>query len=190
MKSTTAHYIRCLKPNDAKTAGDFDDSKVLSQVISCGILETIRVGAVQYSSKMKYEEFLDHFQLLGDFKLENRASFKNGIDSLLKNQSVWQMGKTNIYFQSGQLAYLENLKNLKSCIVIQKYIRGWLARIKARYQLKSCIVIQKYIRGWLARIKYARIKEANLIIQNEIMINQILGISKFLITIYSEMIYG
>lgn len=66
----------------------------------------------------------------------------------------YQFGKTKIFFQAGQVAYLEKLRSekLKVCgIMIQKHIRGWLARSKYLRIKRSVLLMQQRGRGLLAR---------------------------------------
>lgn len=57
--STNAHYIRCIKPNEAKAAWEFDPPLVLSQLKACGVLETIRISCAGYPTRWTFEEFAE-----------------------------------------------------------------------------------------------------------------------------------
>lgn len=66
----------------------------------------------------------------------------------------YRFGKTKIFFRAGQVAYLEKLRSdkLKACgIMIQKHVKGWLARRRYQRITKSVTLLQKYGRGLLAR---------------------------------------
>lgn len=45
LNCTDPHYIRCIKPNDAKKPFTFDNLRVIEQLRACGILETMRISA-------------------------------------------------------------------------------------------------------------------------------------------------
>lgn len=65
--STNAHYIRCIKPNEAKAAWEFEPQMVLSQLRACGVLETIRISCAGYPTRWSFEEFAERsapFQIL------------------------------------------------------------------------------------------------------------------------------
>ena len=67
---------------------------------------------------------------------------------------MYQFGKTKIFFRAGQVAYLEKLRSdrLQSCgIMIQKHIRGWLARNKYKKVKKMVQYVQTYGRGLISR---------------------------------------
>lgn len=57
--STNAHYIRCIKPNEAKVAWQFEPPLVLSQLQACGVLETIRISCAGYPTRWTFEEFAE-----------------------------------------------------------------------------------------------------------------------------------
>jgi myosin-5 len=57
--STNAHYIRCIKPNEAKAPWEFEPPLVLSQLKACGVLETIRISCAGYPTRWTYEEFAE-----------------------------------------------------------------------------------------------------------------------------------
>lgn len=54
---TNVHYIRCIKPNEAKKAWSFEPQQVLSQLRACGVLETIRISCAGYPSRWTFAEF-------------------------------------------------------------------------------------------------------------------------------------
>lgn len=58
---TNVHYIRCIKPNEAKEAWMFEPSMVLSQLRACGVLETIRISCAGYPTRWTFEEFADRY---------------------------------------------------------------------------------------------------------------------------------
>lgn len=59
INKTNVHYIRCIKPNEAKVAWGFEANMVLSQLRACGVLETIRISCLGYPSRWEFEEFAE-----------------------------------------------------------------------------------------------------------------------------------
>ena len=125
---------------------------------ACGVLETVRISAAGYPSRWTYMEFFQRYRMLAHSKLINRKQIKETcekiLNSLIKDQTKYQFGKTKIFFQAGQVAYLEKLRSekLKSAgIMIQKHVRGWLARRKYLKVRKSLALLQRYGKGVLAR---------------------------------------
>lgn len=58
---TNVHYIRCIKPNEAKKAWEFTPAQVLGQLRACGVLETIRISCAGYPTRWTYEEFAERY---------------------------------------------------------------------------------------------------------------------------------
>ena len=141
LDSTTCHYVRCIKPNETKSAFLYHDQKVYDQLKACGVLETIRISAARFSFKIAYEDFIKSFRVLGN--MQDKDSIKFCLSKLLKNKEAFQLGKTKIFFQSEQIAYLKMLRSEKlnsGCVIIQKWVRRWLARIKfAKLIQDQCI---------------------------------------------------
>lgn len=59
LKVTNVHYIRCIKPNEAKRPWEFQPQQVLGQLRACGVLETIRISCAGYPTRWTYEEFAE-----------------------------------------------------------------------------------------------------------------------------------
>jgi myosin V len=176
LNSTTPHYVRCIKPNDLKAPFQFDAKRAVEQLRACGVLETVRISAAGYPSRWTYAEFFQRYRMLINSKQTNRKQIKETCEkilvSLIKDQTKYQFGKTKIFFQAGQVAYLEKLRSEKlkpSCICIQKNIRMWIVKLKYEKIQKSALLIQCYLRGALARreLKLRRETRAAIIIQSK-----------------------
>ena len=62
---TNVHYIRCIKPNEAKRPWEFQPQQVLGQLRACGVLETIRISCAGYPTRWTYEEFAERYVIFG-----------------------------------------------------------------------------------------------------------------------------
>lgn len=182
INSTNAHYIRCIKPNEAKRAWEFDNVMVLSQLRACGVLETIRISLVGFPSKHTYEEFLHRFVVL--LPVEKEAKFKRGeiksesemkklsaqiLRQLVSDQSLYQTGKTKLFFRAGVLGQLEVAKTNKikgAVIVLQKHARRYIARNRWLAAKDSMINLQSLIRGSLVRTRLENQKKACVLLQS------------------------
>ena len=81
INNTNVHYIRCIKPNEAKKAWVFEPEQVLSQLRACGVLETIRISCAGYPSRWTFAEFAERCVAL----LPARCSWDTNIVDLDKN---------------------------------------------------------------------------------------------------------
>ncbi|OXG51031.1 hypothetical protein C355_02471 [Cryptococcus neoformans Th84] len=170
INNTNVHYIRCIKPNEAKKAWELDSHQVLSQLRACGVLETIRISCNGYPSRWEYAQFAERYHLMLHSKEWNQDLDLKQLCSLilqktLDNDDRYQLGLTKIFFRAGTLAFLESLRSRRQyelATTIQKYIRRRLA-YKHYSQLKSgAIVIQNWWRGVLSRKELVELKKLKI----------------------------
>lgn len=164
--ATQVHYVRCIKPNSAKVAFEFEPLMVLQQLRACGVLETIRISCAGYPSRWTYSEFCERYYLLAPsahWKKPQKDLVKVVIESNSRAMDKVQFGKTKVFMRAGMLAYLEKLRMDRLCFAattIQRCIRGRLARLYVKMYVKSIVRVQACVRGTLARIAYKRLLEA------------------------------
>lgn len=58
-------YIRCIKSNDQKQAGQFDAQRVRHQVRYLGLLENVRVRRAGFAFRQTFERFAQRYKLPG-----------------------------------------------------------------------------------------------------------------------------
>jgi len=59
-----------------------------------------------------------------------------------------------VFFRAGQVAYLEELRYRRlraACTLLQRHLRGWLARRHFGRARAAAICLQRWARGMLAR---------------------------------------
>jgi myosin V len=162
INSTDAHYIRCIKPNEAKESWKFEGPMVLSQLRACGVLETVRISTAGYPTRWTYEDFAMRYYMLchsSQWTTEIRQMGHNILQRALgatksEKSDKYQLGLTKIFFRAGMLAFLENLRSarLKECaIMIQKNLRAKYYRRKYLKIRESIIQVQAATRAFIAR---------------------------------------
>lgn len=162
INNTDVHYIRCIKPNEAKEAWKFEGPMVLSQLRACGVLETVRISCAGYPTRWTYEEFALRYYMLvpssqwaSEIRQMATAILTKALGSGTgKGLDKYQMGLTKIFFRAGMLAFLENLRTnrLNDCaIMIQKNLRAKYYRRKYLAARQAIISFQAAARAWLAR---------------------------------------
>lgn len=107
---TNVHYIRCIKPNEAKVAWEFEPNMVLSQLRACGVLETIRISCAGYPSRWTFDEFADRYCALVSSKhwhgkpdLEISELCSKILEVSIQDKDKYQIGTTKIFFRAGQV---------------------------------------------------------------------------------------
>ncbi|KAI8333990.1 P-loop containing nucleoside triphosphate hydrolase protein [Chlamydoabsidia padenii] len=174
---TNVHYIRCIKPNEAKVAWEFEPNMVLSQLRACGVLETIRISCEGYPTRWTFEEFVDRYYALVPFDYWNPQQRPDVhelasiiLDKTITDPSMYQVGKTKIFFRAGQLAYMEKRRadRFNECAtLLQKYMRRFICRTRFLRMRTLAINLQAVIRQRMARTKLVELREyrASLLIQ-------------------------
>lgn len=162
INNTDVHYIRCIKPNEAKEAWVFEGPMVLSQLRACGVLETVRISTAGYPTRWTYEEFALRYYMLVP-STSWTSEIRQMADAILtkalgtskgKGLDKYQLGLTKIFFRAGMLAFLENLRTtrLNECaIMIQKNLKAKYYRRKYLEARNAILMFQSLTRGHLAR---------------------------------------
>ncbi|KAI8065844.1 P-loop containing nucleoside triphosphate hydrolase protein [Gongronella butleri] len=186
---TNVHYIRCIKPNEAKVAWEFEPNMVLAQLRACGVLETIRISCEGYPSRWTFEEFVDRYYALVSFqqwdpktKPDPHVLASAILSATIQDESMYQVGRTKLFFRAGQLAYLEKRradrfnecatllqKNIRRFVYRSKYVRMRdlalslqcvlrrkvaMADLEARRRARASLIIQTNWRRYAARKQY------------------------------------
>ena len=162
INSTDVHYIRCIKPNEAKEAWKFEGPMVLSQLRACGVLETVRISCAGYPTRWTYEEFALRYYMLipstqwtTEIRDMGNAILRKALGEA-KNDGTdkYQLGLTKIFFRAGMLAFLENLRTNRlnqAAIMIQKNLRAKYWRRRYLEAVDSIKAFQGLARAVMAR---------------------------------------
>lgn len=57
----TPHYIRCIKPNENKAPGEYDQRRCSHQIKYLGLLENVRVRRAGFAYRQVFEKFLEQY---------------------------------------------------------------------------------------------------------------------------------
>ena len=159
INNTDVHYIRCIKPNEAKEAWKFEGPMVLSQLRACGVLETIRISTAGYPTRWTYEEFALRYYMLVESN-EWTSEIRRMANAILSKvigigrEDKYQLGKTKIFFRAGMLALLENTRTARlneAAIMIQKNLLARYYRRRYLEARESILYSQALIRAYIAR---------------------------------------
>jgi myosin V len=64
LRSTTPHYIKCIKPNSAKAPLQMEAPIVLEQLRYSGVLEVVRIRREGYTIRLSFIEFYRNYETL------------------------------------------------------------------------------------------------------------------------------
>lgn len=173
LKSKNPHYIRCIKPNDKKVAGLFDDKLVRHQVRYLGLMENIRVRRAGFAFRQEYDLALQRYKMLCKKTWPNWVGMpKEGVKELFKSLNIkptaYAYGRTKIFIRNPRTLFdLEERRKQgmhRLAVLIQTIFRGWRQQKQYRKMKESEIIIAKYYRGFRDRHQYQRTRNAAIVI--------------------------
>jgi len=167
------HFVRCIKPNETKSAGLFHSQKCMDQLRYAGMLETIRIRDQGYALREPHDEFFRRFRVLAP----NAKSCKDLVRQIcvlfgLADASQWQIGNTKVFLRrelaeildrtvasritaaarSIAGAFRQSLLNRKVRAV--KRIEAFFARVHFKVLVRKIVKVQAFIRGIKARLEF------------------------------------
>ncbi|NWZ27805.1 MYO1A protein, partial [Asarcornis scutulata] len=172
--SKNPNYIRCIKPNDTKTAMLFTPELVLAQIRYLGLMENVRVRRAGYAFRQLYNPFLQRYKMLGTKTWPRwSGSDREGTEVLLSELKFppeeLAYGYTKIFIHSPRTLFdlekrrQERINELAT--LIQKMFRGWRCRTQYQLMRKSQIIISAWFRGHAQKNKYKQMKQSALLLQ-------------------------
>ncbi|KAI8069511.1 P-loop containing nucleoside triphosphate hydrolase protein [Gongronella butleri] len=160
-------YIRTIKPNDNRSASEYDEKRVLHQVQYLGLCENIRVRRAGFAYRTTFDKFLDRFYLLspvtgyaGEYVWNGDAA-QGSREILLHNHlpaDEWQMGTSKVFIRHPETIFaLEHMRDRywhNMAIRIQRCWRNYV-----RYKHECATKIQRFWRANKYNIGYLQMRE-------------------------------
>uniref|UniRef100_A0A803V9A9 Unconventional myosin-Ia n=1 Tax=Ficedula albicollis TaxID=59894 RepID=A0A803V9A9_FICAL len=158
--SKNPNYIRCIKPNDTKSAMAFAPELVLAQARYLGLMENVRVRRAGYAFRQLYGPFLQRYKMLSRrtwprWDGEDREGAEVLMAGLAFPAEELAFGHTKIFIRSPRTLFdLERQRQERVselATLIQKMFRGWRCRTQYQLMRKSQILISAWFRGHRVR---------------------------------------
>ncbi|KAH0499873.1 Myosin-IIIb [Microtus ochrogaster] len=159
------HFVRCIKPNDERKALQFSQDRVLAQLRSTGILETVSIRRQGYSHRILFEDFVKRYYYLAFRAHQTPPVNKESCVAILEKSRLdrWVLGKTKVFLKYYHVEQLNLLLRevLGRVVMLQAYAKGWLGarrykRAREKRE-KAALAIQSAWRGYDARRKFKQI---------------------------------
>ncbi|XP_072909096.1 LOW QUALITY PROTEIN: unconventional myosin-Ic-like [Hemitrygon akajei] len=169
LMSKDPSYVRCIKPNDAKQSGRFDEVLIRHQVKYLGLMENLRVRRAGFAYRRRFEIFLQRYKSLCPQTWPNwRGPPADGVATLVQHLGYkpedYKLGRTKIFirFPKTLFATEDAFQLQKNSIAtkIQAEWRGFHQRQKYQKLRSSAITIQSWWRGEMGRRVAARRRNA------------------------------
>ena len=177
LESTTPHYVRCIKPNDTKSAFEIYPLRAVQQLRACGVLETIKISSAGYPSRWTYEEFFKRYRAMiksSDISWKRKPEFKEEIlKTTAKNvvkQVLIKRGKVDLRTTSTNLLNIhipdENQYQMgKTKIFFRAGQVAYMEKVRSDMMYKCAVIIQKTIRCYQSRKSFITKRRAAITIQ-------------------------
>ncbi|XP_023296245.2 unconventional myosin ID [Lucilia cuprina] len=146
-------YVRCIKPNDIKSSSVFDEERVEHQVRYLGLLENVRVRRAGFVHRQRYDKFLLRYKMISQYTWPNfrAGSDRDGVRVLIEEKGFGQdvkYGHTKIFIRSPRTLFsLEKQRNEMIphiVILLQKQVRGWIARQNYKKMKAAMVIMRAY----------------------------------------------
>ncbi|XP_072548925.1 unconventional myosin-Ih [Salminus brasiliensis] len=160
LMSKESWYVRCLKPNDDKRPGHFDDVVVRHQVKYLGLMEHLRVRRAGFAYRRRYEVFLKRYKPLCPDTWPNwKGTAAEGVERLVRHLGYkpdeYKMGRTKLFIRHPRTLFATedayDICRHELATRIQAKYKGY--RIKGDYlrQKEAATKIEACWRGLQAR---------------------------------------
>uniref|UniRef100_A0A8C5FDK9 Unconventional myosin-Ic-like n=1 Tax=Gadus morhua TaxID=8049 RepID=A0A8C5FDK9_GADMO len=148
LMSKEPSYVRCIKPNDAKQPGRFDEVLVRHQVKYLGLMENLRVRRAGFAYRRHFEAFLQRYKpLCPETWPVWQGELAEGVSTLVQYLGY----KPEEYKMGRYLVLMNTLRWEGPIIVIQAAWRGMKARRRARRRRDAADLIRRLIKGFIHR---------------------------------------
>ncbi|XP_035775753.1 myosin heavy chain, muscle-like isoform X29 [Anopheles albimanus] len=159
LKSTQPHFVRCIIPNEMKTAGVVDAHLVMHQLTCNGVLEGIRICRKGFPNRMMYPDFKLRYKILCPHLIKEPCSPEKVAQIVLAHiqlpEEQFRMGKTKVFFRAGVLGQMEEFRDERLSKIMswmQAWCRGYLSRKefkKMQEQRVALEIVQRNLRKYL-----------------------------------------
>ncbi|KAG1655879.1 Myosin-IIIb [Nymphon striatum] len=151
MASGQPHFVRCIKPNDYKRPDYFSADKVMTQLRSTGVLETVAIRQNGFSHRIHFSDFLRRYLFLAFDYNEKVVNSKENCKILFQRLQMegYALGKTKVFMKNYHMELLSKRyeEEMRRITKVQAIARRWLAKRKVQRRrqqvIQSALTLQK-----------------------------------------------
>ncbi|KAH8596675.1 myosin-1 [Bisporella sp. PMI_857] len=142
-------YIRTIKPNENKSATEYNVPNVMHQIKYLGLQENVRIRRAGFAYRQTFDKFVERFYLLspqtsyaGDYTWTGDA--KSGAKQIMKDTSIpaeeFQMGVTKAFIKAPETLFaLEHMRDRYWHNMAIRIQRVWRAFLRIRIEAATRI---------------------------------------------------
>eukprot|EP00736_Rhodelphis_marinus_P002914 Rmarinus@m.13379 len=186
LEQTVPNYIRCIKTNTLQKPNVFDARSIASQLRESGMMEVVQLMHTGFPTRCLYSDLHGRYITMMPKEIQH-LSERDFCEAILLALEVgkdqYQLGLTRVFFRSGQLAFLEELRGQTLPQEVADKVKRWLVRkrwrraiagikayVKVAYRLrlmragvrffKAATVLAIYSRTFLPLAKFVKRRRA------------------------------
>jgi len=149
LNTCDAHYVRCVRPSMSDSPSAFwDEDYVETQLLACGVIDTIKVSSFGFPIRMNHEEFASRYRLLIGSRrcegIELLETCQRIVESYQMDAEI-RVGKTLIYATEHGVELAERWKDRTRDVAAANIQRWWKLKMERKR------AAQKIQRWWRAR---------------------------------------
>ncbi|KAK0397312.1 hypothetical protein QR680_002080 [Steinernema hermaphroditum] len=161
LRNTKPHFVRCIIPNHEKKPGKISSLLVLEQLRCNGVLEGIRICRQGFPNRVPFQEFRHRYEVLTPNVIpkgfmDGKEAVKKMVEALELQKNLFRIGQSKIFFRTGVLAQLEEMRDMKLTALIikfQAHCRAFLAHRLYNKRVQQSNAIRVLQRNGLAYLK-------------------------------------
>ena len=168
LRTSNPFFVRCIKPNEMKKPGVFDEAVVVRQLRYSGMMSTIAIRKAGYPYQHTFDQFRKRYWLLHrEFQITGKLTDEKFTKSIagraLGNSSAssWQAGVSKIFLKADHDAVLESARDkvmAESVRHIQRVFRGAQARQRFQNIRRAMQTIKHRYRAYVVREEVATMR--------------------------------
>ncbi|XP_067668007.1 unconventional myosin-XVI-like isoform X2 [Haliotis asinina] len=159
LQSCEPHFIRCIRPNETRSALGFNTEYVKAQLLYTGVLETVRIRKHGYSLRISFTSFLTRYNSIDILVTSLRKGMvtpEQACRDIMHHCGItdYQIGKSKVFLRQVQVDTLdEKLREIKGKVIrCQAAMRGFTARRQRKRSLKQMKVETDHIAEFMAEV--------------------------------------
>ena len=168
LNSTTAHFVRCMKPNPRFAKGDFDNEMIMAQLRCNGTLEAVQLMRNGFPNRVPYDLMYDrykkHLMQIPEVAKLTPAQFCEILVAIADLDAAdYALGVSKIFLRAGKGKFLEDLKEKpvdEVLPILKRKMNEWEAKKRAMP------IVSKWLHMQVKRCAYRRLRRCAVMVQS------------------------
>ena len=148
----------------SQTPDSFNAKTIGQQLSYSGVLETIQIRKVAFAVRMEHGEFSDRFHVIVKGCARGNVTPEQICEAAQLDEKMWLKGKTKVFLKNKfillQIERMREQALLKHIMMLQKFGKGFVQRLRYERSLASICKVQTLVRVFLAKLRLSKLQVA------------------------------